>query len=66
VYTIIGAGELMPRSSLLIRPGTIEVYWNTILEPSNYSFEQLNAMKNDATGQMLPLLKKYFPEGYSY
>jgi 1-acyl-sn-glycerol-3-phosphate acyltransferase len=66
VYTIIGAGELMPRSSLLIRPGTIEVYWNTILEPSNYSFEQLNTMKNDATGQMLPLLKKNFPEGYAY
>jgi 1-acyl-sn-glycerol-3-phosphate acyltransferase len=66
VYTIIGAGELMPRSSLLIRPGKIKVYWNSVLLPENYSLENVNQMKQDAIDEMTPILKKYFPEGYTY
>ena len=64
VSTIVGAAELMPRNFLLIRPGVINVYWNTILNPDKYSLDNLAQMKQDTKNEMIPILTKAFPNGY--
>lgn len=64
VCTILGAAELMPRKLLSIRPGKIDVHWTTILDPKDYSMEQIHEMKKDTQKAMLPLLKERYPDGY--
>lgn len=64
VCTILGAAELMPRKLLSLRPGKIEVYWTAILDPKDYSLDQMEMMKMDAKKAMLPLLEEQYPNGY--
>jgi len=64
VCTIVGASERMPRKLLSLRPGKIEVYWTKIFDPKLYDLNDLDAMKNDVKAEMLPILKKSYPNGY--
>lgn len=62
IYTIIGAAELMPRSGLLVRPGKIEVTWNTIIYPKD--FEDILEMKSKVRNEILSTLSPFYPNGY--
>lgn len=62
IYTIIGAAELMPRNSLLIRPGKIEVVWNTVIYPKD--FENILSMKHIVNDEILSILSPIYPNGY--
>lgn len=62
IYTIIGAAELMPRSGLLVRPGKIEVVWNEIIFPENFS--NIEEMKTKVKEEILSVLKPIYPKGY--
>lgn len=53
IFTTVNAKEIMPRKGLKIRPGVIDVYWDTILYPENYSLETLDKMKSDAKETMI-------------
>lgn len=66
VMTIIGAGELWHRDSLLIKPGKIEVYWSKIIEIDGYeSIEtDVEKLKNRVIDTMIPYLEKHYPNGY--
>lgn len=64
VCAIVGAAEIMPRKLLSIRPGTVNVYWLKILEPSDYTLADLSQMKQDCKKEMLPILEAAFPNGY--
>lgn len=67
VCTIVGAGELMPRSGLLVRPGKISVKWQEILLPQKYQAENgMNNMIEDTRFIIEKELVKFYPEGYSY
>lgn len=67
VCTIVGAGELMPRSGLFVRPGKISVKWQEILLPQNYQTDNgMNKMIEDTRSIMEKELVKFYPEGYSY
>ncbi|MGB1248742.1 MAG: lysophospholipid acyltransferase family protein, partial [Chitinophagales bacterium] len=63
VCTIVGAADIMPRRLLSIRPGTIDVYWNTIISPENKEIDELKTLVKN---QMLPILKEAYPKGYDY
>lgn len=64
VCTIVGATKLMPRKLLSLRPGKIEVYWTKVLDPKNYTLDNLEIMKLDSKKEMQPILEKAFPNGY--
>ncbi|MCB9256055.1 MAG: 1-acyl-sn-glycerol-3-phosphate acyltransferase [Chitinophagales bacterium] len=66
VCTIVGAADLMPRKLLSLRPGSIDVYWTKIIDPKEFNMEQLEQMKTLAKAEMLPILEKVYPNGYSY
>jgi len=64
IYTIIGAGELMPRNGLLVRPGKIKIIWKEILHPENYAKLGMDQMIVDSKKIMIDELIKYYPNGY--
>jgi 1-acyl-sn-glycerol-3-phosphate acyltransferase len=64
VCVTVGAGDIMPRKLLSLRPGKIEVYWVKIINPADYSLSRLDEMKEDAIEEMLPILRKAYPLGY--
>lgn len=66
VFTIIGAGEIWHRDTLLIKPGKVEVYWSEIIEMDSYeSIEKdMDKLKERVIQTMLPILEKHYPNGY--
>lgn len=65
VMTMIGPGELWPRESLLIRPGKITIYWSDPIEMNDYtSLDQVEELKEKVKNEMLPHLRKHYPDGY--
>lgn len=66
ICTIVGAADVMPRKLLSIRPGRIDVYWTKIIEPGSFTLNDIEEMKLLAKQEMLPILQKAYPQGYSY
>lgn len=65
ICTIVGAAELMPRKLLSLRPGYIEVHWTKILEPKDYTTEDIETMKSISQAEMIQILKVKYPNGYT-
>ena len=64
VCAITGAGDLMPRKLLSIRPGVIHVHWLKVINPKNYTLEDLDKMKEIAKAEMRQTLERAYPNGY--
>jgi 1-acyl-sn-glycerol-3-phosphate acyltransferase len=66
VFTIIGAGELWPRDTILIKPGKIIVYWSEIIKMDEYTSVEndMEKLKEKVRETMKPYLEKHYPNGY--
>lgn len=66
VMTIIGAGEIWHRDTLLIKPGKITVYWsNPIMMDTYPSLENdMESLIEKVKTTMLEHLEKHYPNGY--
>ena len=58
VLTIVGSGACLPAGHFFrLKPGTIDCYWEGILDPAAYRADDISAMKTDARNMMLRRLK---------
>jgi 1-acyl-sn-glycerol-3-phosphate acyltransferase len=60
--TFIGAGDLMPRDSIIIRPGKIVVYWSEPIDTSNMAMDDIPALKKQTTDIITANLLKHYPD----
>lgn len=67
LFTIIGAHELWPKPKWQVRPGTIKVYWEDIIETTGMTMEKdFDLLKEKAKQVFLNRLKQHYPNGYPY
>jgi 1-acyl-sn-glycerol-3-phosphate acyltransferase len=65
VFTVIGAGELWPRTHLVIKPGKLIVYWSEPIYMDAFtSIDQMEELKELVREDMLSKLKVHYPNGY--
>ncbi len=62
--TYIGAGELMPRNGLMLRPGKIVVYWHPPISTTGMNESNIPELKQQVRNTLLLDLQKHYPNGY--
>ena len=53
VFTTVGAIDLIGHGSLLMRPGSLDIYWEKVLDPSGYNEDQAIEMTEVAKSIIL-------------
>ncbi len=61
--TFVNTGELMPRNSFLLLPGTVDVYWHEPILATNINREDLNEVKQKVQDIMRKDLLLHYPNG---
>lgn len=61
--TFVNTGELMPRNSFLLLPGTVEVYWHEPILAKTISNENLESVKQNMQDIMRKDLLLHYPMG---
>jgi 1-acyl-sn-glycerol-3-phosphate acyltransferase len=67
VCAMIGTHELFPKPKISLRPGTADVYWETIIDTQHLTFEKdSDALQQQVADIFLARLKQAYPNGYHY
>ncbi|MCS6933991.1 MAG: 1-acyl-sn-glycerol-3-phosphate acyltransferase [Chitinophagales bacterium] len=61
--TFVNTGKLFPRYGLMIRPGTVHVYWHRPIETSSMTTDDLEKLKEMSQAVMREHLLKHYPSG---
>lgn len=62
--TLIGTGELMPRSGLMLRPGKIILYWHEPISTKDFKFEDIPMLVDKVKQTLIADLAQHYPNGY--
>mgnify|MGYP003393141822 CR=1 FL=1 len=59
VFTTKGANDLMGHNNIFLRPGTIEIYWEAVLQPKGLTEENAENQATEAKRLILERLAKF-------
>jgi 1-acyl-sn-glycerol-3-phosphate acyltransferase len=63
--TVIGTGELMPRSGLLLRPGKVILYWHKPISTANFKTDDIPVLVEKVKQILIADLVQHYPNGYT-
>jgi 1-acyl-sn-glycerol-3-phosphate acyltransferase len=67
VCTIIGTHELFPKPRISLRPGKVDIYWESLISCEGLNFEDHGEEIKESVRQVfLERLKTKYPNGYLY
>lgn len=63
--TVVGTGELMPRNSILLKPGKVILYWHKSIETSTLNESDIPQLSTQVQQILITDLKQHYPNGYA-
>jgi len=64
VYTMVGIGEVWPKTTLRLSPGTVHVYWETVIPTTGLKEEDEASLMDQVSSIWEKRLKIAYPNGY--
>ncbi|MCP4121389.1 MAG: 1-acyl-sn-glycerol-3-phosphate acyltransferase [Bacteroidetes bacterium] len=64
VYTLVGIGEIWPKTTLRLRPGTVHVYWESVIQTTGMQEEDEPALMEQVSSIWEKRLRTAYPDGY--